>query len=424
MDEERLQILKMLEEGKISSEEAAALLEAIEASAKGPTGADEPGGRAPRGDAGAGEGCGDAGRRRWRGDWPGFDHAGFDRGMEDFRREMERIRLRAIDIGDEVSRRVRETAREHGGTWRHGGPRPFRQFIRDFGDVFNLPYGREMHEEDFEREVPAGPAPEVEIRDLSGDVTVEAWDRDVVGVKATKRVWAGSREEAAKRASDYEVSVEQRDGGVFIEARLAPDAPGWLPARCTIDYKVRVPATAKLRVLLTNGDVQVTGVRGGVELRSTNGEVVAASIAGNIRATSTNGSITLRAVQAETIEVKTVNGDVDLDLEALGQGDHFINTARGDISLKLPAGARLDLLASTMHGEISCRVPVAVVSQSSTRLEARVGAAADKAAGAAEAAGVAETAGVAEPVSGLPGLEIRALFGDIEVLPREEDDDR
>jgi hypothetical protein len=414
MDEERLQILKMLEEGKISSEEAAALLEAIEASAKGPTDAGEPGGRSgPRGDAGAGDCCGDAGRRRWHGDWPGFD-----RGMEDFRREMERIRLRAIDIGDEVSRRVRETTREHGGTWRHGGPRPFRQFIRDFGDVFNLPYGREMHEEDFEREVPAGPTPEVEIRDLSGDVTVEAWDRDVVGVKATKRVWAGSREEAAKRASDYEVSVEQRDGGVFIEARLAPDAPGWLPARCTIDYKVRVPATAKLRVLLTNGDVQVTGVRGGVELRSTNGEVVAASIAGNIRATSTNGSITLRAVQAETIEVKTVNGDVDLDLEALGQGDHFINTARGDISLKLPAGARLDLLASTMHGEISCRVPAAVVSQSSTRLEARVGAAADQAAGEAEAAGTAE------PAPGLPGLEIRALFGDIEVLPREEGDDR
>lgn len=420
MDEERYLILKMLEEGKITAEEAAALLGALgESGDSGDAGA---GGSGPGGEPGGGSAFPDwecRGRRAHRPprpprppkscrhprDWGFFDREGFDRAMEEMRRDLEKIRLGAMEIGDEVSRRFHDSL--EGSEWRRGGPRQFRHFIRNIGDVFSIPFGREMYEETFEEEVDAPADAWVCVRDLSGDVKVETWDRDAVRVEARKRVWAGSREEAKERAADYKMRVERQGNEIHIGADLSDDAPGWLPARCTIDYDVRVPAGSHLKAVVTNGDVDVAGVRGGLEVRNTNGEIRARNVAGAVAAGNTNGDIDLRGVEAEEINVKTVNGDIDLDLASLGAGNHGISTARGDVTVTLDPGARVDLLASTMHGEISLSLPASVVSRSSTRLEARLG-------------GLAEREGQRAGSEGVPEIEIRTLFGDVSLVARKE----
>lgn len=427
MDEERYLILKMLEEGKITAEEASALIAALEdegagtggagtgdagggfgegagpsGGAAGGTGEAREAGNERRGDRdrGCGRHAGHAHGRHLHGRW--FDSENFESAMEEMRRDLEKVRLGAMDLGDEVSRRVQEAMRGQREVWRRGGPRPFRHMVRNLGDVFSVPFGREMHEERYEKEVAVQPDVRVDIRDLSGDVKVETHDEAAVKVLAIKRVWAGSREEATERSADYQVVVKQQGNEVRVGAELIDNAPGWLPARCTIDYNVLVPAGARVSVNLTNGDVTVLGVRGGVELRSTNGDLVIRSVAGSVSASSINGNIELRSAEPGDLSLKTVNGDVVVDLASLGAGDHGVHATRGDIVASVPAEMPLDFLASTMHGDIDLELACTVVSRSATRLEGRI----------AGASGAGERA---------PGLELRALFGDITLKARKGD---
>jgi hypothetical protein len=422
VDEERYLILKMLEEGKITAEEASALIAALEEDA-GAGGTDAETG--PAGGRSGGSASSETGSSRWdrrdrhgrerrhhchRGR-PWFDRENFDAAMEEMRRDLERVRLGAVDIGDEVSRRVQAAMREQRSAWREGGPRPFRHFVRNFGDVFNVPFGREMFEETYEHEVAAEPEASVEIRDLSGDVRVETWAEPRVKVRAIKRVWAGTREEAKERAADYRIFAEPRGKEIRIGAELAAEAPGWLPARCTIDYDVRVPAGVSVRASVTNGDVSVTGVRGGVELRNTNGEVTAQGVSGSVILTTTNGDIDLREAEPADLSLKAINGDIRAHLLSLGSGDHRVHTAHGDVVLVVPPDMPLDLMASTMHGRLEVTLPCTIVKKSSTRIEARVGQ--------VPPAGDAGTASTGQ-APGVPGLEVRTLFGDVTLKAQKE----
>jgi len=422
VDEERYLILKMLEEGKITAEQAAALLAALEgedseggAGSETGKGAGEDGGEGSAGGSGEGSGegpeetdeegggmgpacprwSGRGWRRHSRDRW--FDQQELQRFREEMRRELEKLRLGAMDIGDEVSRRVQDVLREQRELWRRGGPRSFRHLVRHMGDVFNVPLGREMYEEHLEKEVAVDPDVRVRVRNLSGDVKVMVHDSATVKVLAVKRVWAATADEARRRAADYEVKVEGGGREVRIGAELADDAPGWLPARCTIDYDILVPAGAQVSAGLTNGDLSVTGVRGGLEARSTHGDVAVEGVSGPLTVSTVNGDIVVTSAEPADLSLRSVNGDVRLELLSLGAGRHSVGTTRGDITAAVPAGASLSFSASTMHGDIELELPCTVISRSATSLEGRVGTGIE-----------------------VPELELRALSGDIVVQARKE----
>lgn len=406
MNEERYLILKMLEEGKITADEAAALLEALEGGAEDYEGAT----RGESGSAGWGGPDAEAAeprvRRHPRHRRPHRPHrfwhwrAGdIEAGMDALRRAVEKARLEAVDFGDEVSRRVREAIER--SQWDRGGPGPFRHWVRQMADVFSVPVGRERHEEETEREVQLPAGGRVRVGNRVGDVRVRAWDRDTVKVKALKQVWAGSVEEARERARDWVIEVTEQGDVLTVWTRLADEAPGWPTARCRVTYDIMVPAAAGLEVCATNGDVEVEGVHGGVDLRLTNGDARADRVAGRVRVSSTNGDLKLRRLEPADLSLNTTNGDITLDLTGLGAGRHEITTARGDVQVTLPSDLAVDLSCSTAFGEIELGVAAAVVHRTGTTLEARLGPGQDRAGEA--------------PVR----LAIRAGLGEIRVGGRE-----
>ncbi len=385
MDEDRFLILKMLEEGKITAEEAAALLGALEdgssGSAEAGAGGSEEAG--PRAEA--------KGRRLW-----GRPSDDISRAMEDMRRHLEKVRLSAIEMGDEISRRFHEAMESEAAVeWRHGGPRPFRRFVRNLGDVFSVPFGKEVHEETFEREVAAAPNGATEVRGLSGDILVEGWDQNLVRVEAKKRVWAGTRDEAQARSADYRIYVDSQGDRVSIGAELVGGAPGWLPARCTVDYKVRVPASHEVKVVLTNGLATVAGITGSVDVRSTNGDVESRHVSGRVRLATTNGDVLLDGAKPARLHCRSVNGDMTVGLEGLGAGENSISTVRGNVRITVPADLVADVSLSTMHGRIDLDAPGSVTSRSPSRLDVVLGAKGTERGGA------------------VPTLDVRTLFGNV-----------
>jgi DUF4097 and DUF4098 domain-containing protein YvlB len=101
-----------------------------------------------------------------------------------------------------------------------------------------------------------------------------------------------------------------------------------------VEYKIKIPETADLNIVTTNGNVEVNDICGRIRMESTNGEILAEDIKGLVRCNTTNGSI---RVDFEDIPV---------------EDEMFFKTTNGSIRLYLPQnyGGHVDL--KTTNGEV------------------------------------------------------------------------
>ncbi|MER5733977.1 DUF4097 family beta strand repeat-containing protein [Streptomyces sp. NPDC002138] len=98
-------------------------------------------------------------------------------------------------------------------------------------------------------------------------------------------------------------------------------------ASCYIDYRLEVPAPAKVKLGSSSGSIKVTGVAE-AELAASSGSVRAERIAGALRVSTSSGEITGTALGGSTAEVDSSSGDASLDF------------TRTPASVKAEAGVR------------------------------------------------------------------------------------
>ena len=166
------------------------------------------------------------------------------------------------------------------------------------------------------------------VNDVSGGVTVEAWDRDEVTVRAVVRAYeTGGRSPAALLAA----TRIETDGAV----RAVTDGGGWVE----VSYHVRVPRATDLDVRTNNGALAVEGVTGTLRLDTRNGPVRLAGVVGDV-------------------EARTRNGDVAVVLGAGWSGAGLrAETRSGDVRLVVPEGTDGVVEAATRYGAIGERAP-------------------------------------------------------------------
>ena len=86
-------------------------------------------------------------------------------------------------------------------------------------------------------------------------------------------------------------------------------------------------------------------------MRTTNGEITAAELAGRLVATTVNGAITGRNLNGG-VEARAVNGPVTIEIRSLGDELIELRTVNGELNLTLPGNARANLSASVTNGVI------------------------------------------------------------------------
>lgn len=110
-----------------------------------------------------------------------------------------------------------------------------------------------QHCEVRESTMPAGPLT-VDAGD-NGGITVDAWDRNEIRVRAVVRGWASSDERAREIAN----GVQVQSGGGRVSA-TGPDGArreGW-----SVSYRINVPRKNDLDLNAHNGGITITGVNG------------------------------------------------------------------------------------------------------------------------------------------------------------------
>jgi hypothetical protein len=184
----------------------------------------------------------------------------------------------------------------------------------------------------------------VEVALVNGGITVEAYDgREVIveaRARADGRVPGGARGPSARRQegtgdTSGMMRIPNDSAGLSVEEsnnHVEITSESW---RHPIDIKVRVPASAELKLGCVNsGDIAVTGVHGEMELSNVNGSIEVDGAAGAIVADTVNGK--LRVVFAR--------------LDA--SGPMAFNAFNSNVDLTFPASLKADVSMRSDNGEI------------------------------------------------------------------------
>lgn len=219
--------------------------------------------------------------------------------------------------------------------------------------------GKRVEEEVVERSVEFTPGGRVTIVNVNGDISVNSWDRHEVKMKAVKRARAESEEAARLLLEKTTVQFDRTDEGIDIRTD-APKKQG-RNRSVSVAYTVTVPREIDVELKTVNGRVDVDDVLGAVEAKTSNGRIDLKRITGSIQAKTTNGRIGLLEVLGP-INAKTANGSIKAEVGGSGEQQYEIRaaTTNGGIEVTLPKGLKANLKASTVNGKINTDFPVTV----------------------------------------------------------------
>ena len=196
----------------------------------------------------------------------------------------------------------------------------------------------------------------LEIGNVNGKIRVEPSGGNTVDVTATKKA-RGATPEQAKASLDRASIVETvSPGSVKLETKIARTTGITLNrGNLQVEYFVKVPAGAEVRLTTVNGGIEIFGLKGRIFAETTNGGVEARDLTGQLQASTTNGGL-------------------DIDMAAVPEGGVKLECTNGGIRVRLPRDAKATISASITNGGISPGdLPIDVTGDNNRRrLEGRM----------------------------------------------------
>jgi hypothetical protein len=109
-----------------------------------------------------------------------------------------------------------------------------------------------------------------------GDLHIEGWDNPKLSIEAEKLVTAGSEKKAERLYRRVQVKIEGQDHNIRLST-IYPTRRLWRPfrgeSRLTVNFTIKMPYDANLRLKCVDGDVTVSGITGQVYLLDNYGDV-------------------------------------------------------------------------------------------------------------------------------------------------------
>lgn len=193
----------------------------------------------------------------------------------------------------------------------------------------------------------------LEIKNTNGKIHIVSVDGNTVDVRAEKIVKAATDQAAKDALKTFEITERASPKSVVIDGSSRDGFTIRLQRR--VDFEVRVPRWADVRLDSTNGDIEVTGLQGAFRAESTNGRVAASGLEGGAT-------------------VETTNGIVTLDFAKLGGSGVSAETTNGAIRVTVPRDASAHISARVTNGDIDAGdLELKVSEKSRRRLDASIG---------------------------------------------------
>ena len=182
----------------------------------------------------------------------------------------------------------------------------------------------------------------------NGGISVEAWDRNEMQVRAKVLAWAESEARAWEIASGIEVSA---GGKTSADGPKRKQKEGW-----SVSYRIIVPRNTDLDLASTNGGITIDGISGELRFRTTNGGIHLENVGGDVEGRTTNGGVHV-ALTGSTWDGKGM----------------AVQTTNGGVRLSVPSGYSAHLEAATTNGGMNVGFPVTVQGKIDRKLSVDLG---------------------------------------------------
>ena len=189
--------------------------------------------------------------------------------------------------------------------------------------------------ENFEKTYPLNSNGRVNVSNVNGSITVEAWDRNEVKLQYTKV--ADSKE----RLADVEIRIDSRADYFSVETdydnwKKDKGTNSWKSGKLNVEFRLMVPRGAVLN-----------------EVETVNGSVAVSNFTNFTRVSAVNGSVKGSNLRG-TARLSTVNGEVVADFDRLETGSKIsLDTVNGKVNLVIPSDSNATVKADSLNGNIS-----------------------------------------------------------------------
>jgi hypothetical protein len=193
---------------------------------------------------------------------------------------------------------------------------------------------------------PAGTIRHIEVREIDGEINVEAGTDNEITMDATVRSSVKPRDGQENQgyfrtevAGDTLV-IGRRNEHHFVFFRFGNET--------RVDYDLRVPASIAL------------------DLRTVNGRINTHGVDGEMKAVTVNGRVNIDTPGSSEVEAKTVNGRIEARFAKSFQGA-TLKTVNGGVTATLPLTASFTGDFSQVNGDIEAAFPLNIHSHPGSR---------------------------------------------------------
>ncbi|MBS1721443.1 MAG: DUF4097 family beta strand repeat protein [Armatimonadetes bacterium] len=376
MKEEVKRIMKLVQEGKLSPDDAAELIEAFN---------DAPVETPEEEKVGAGVG--------------GEQQTATAKGEDPISKFIGSIEKIGKDVAknvnwDDIAKQVRQGV--------HKGVDAIKQAADDAkkGGGFSVFFGSAQTKHvELPLDVPTGKVLRLELK--SGDVVINGGaETGLFVVDATFRSYD---ENEAKRLADiYTPMLEESDHQVVFRqpegANIDTDLTINVPSGVPVEIKV---ASGDVTVKGTSASVKIDGSSGDVEIHEAKGSVTVAQRSGNVKVENADtsilnvetksGDISLRDVSGvleiktssgdvkvmesapKTLSIEAASGDVAIELAEGIKGSVNVTAVSGDVKMTLADGNDCRVSLSTLRGTVSCNLELKDEAREGQKVTGRLG---------------------------------------------------
>lgn len=210
------------------------------------------------------------------------------------------------------------------------------------------------------------------VSNLSGEITIRAWDRQQVRVVAE---YDRARVEVDQGPGRIGVRSVNRRGTEDVEFTIT--VPTGTPVEIngtstdvtmigvcgeatvnTVSGDVDVQCVGEATIMSVSGDVTVTDARAGLEAGSTSGEVVVHGARGDVTAHSVSGDVELAQVDGVNVSAETVSGEISYAGRILDNGRYRFEAHSGDVTVRVAGNLNALISVGTFSGDFESDFPI------------------------------------------------------------------
>lgn len=381
MREEVQRIIKMVQDGKLSAEDAAELIDAFSSSG---------------GDSGAGH----DGHETPPPPPPPKPPKGVDEIKDPFKAFVESMEKLGKDASEsvnwqDIAAQVRQGTKK--------GVEAIRQGLEEVskGKV-NFAWLGTHESKDVTLPISLAAGKVLRIENPCGDVkVVGGFDHGTVNAHARFR--GATVEDAKAKADAYTLIIEESDHlvlikqpdvtGLSVDLEVQLSGGGTVEIRCESGDISVMDTAGGCRVTGKSGDIRLKGLNGLIEVNSASGDVSVEdsvtpslslenksgdislkAIEGNVNVRSASGDVSAVRCKTKTMAVESVSGDVRVDLTEPITGNVSVRTVNGDADLAVVDGSDCLVKLSTLSGGVQCDLALEDASRGGQRVTGRLGA--------------------------------------------------